>query len=166
MRKLSSDRVKRAGESEGSPSGKVSALRSGDAEIEGADDVSPNRVSVTLNGCRPSNPLNGSQGRTRGGNIVRARKRKALRKLAAWSTRARLSVLPRSGRVGRLIVTLIRFSPRPYDSDGWQAAAKPIRDGVADALERRDNDPDIEWRYEQRRGLPKSYAVAIVVEAL
>ena len=61
-------------------------------------------------------------------------------------------------------VTLIRVAPRRFDDDNWQAAAKPIRDGVADIFGHRDDLPDVWWFYDQRRGQPKEYAVQIVVE--
>lgn len=156
MRKLQSRGVEREAEGQGGAGREMPSLRASHATKQG-----PEHVSVRLDGCRPENPLNGSQGLTRAGNIFRARKRKALRQIAAWSVRAEL------GRrvVGRrLTVTIGRISPRQYDSDGWQAAAKPLRDGIADALERKDNDPDIEWRYVQVRGKPKEYAVEILIE--
>ena len=50
-----------------------------------------------------------------------------------------------------LAVTLVRIAPRNLDTDNLARAFKAIRDGVADALGVNDNDPRIEWRYEQRK---------------
>lgn len=63
-------------------------------------------------------------------------------------------------------VTLVRIAPRRLDSDNAVGALKHVRDGVADALGVKDNDPRIEWLYgEQERGKPRQYGVRITVEA-
>jgi hypothetical protein len=128
----------------------------------GKDDVpaGPGSVTVRLPGCRPKNPLNGAQGRSRGAALGKARARKALRELAAWSTRAALPSVRRLGQ-GKLRIVLERVAPRPYDSDGWAAASKPIRDGIADALGSTDADSVITWQYTQTRGGVREYAVRI-----
>lgn len=66
---------------------------------------------------------------------------------------------------GSLIVTLARISPRALDDDNLQSAFKAVRDGVADAIGVKDNDPRVSWRYEQRKGKPKEQAIEIRIEA-
>lgn len=64
-----------------------------------------------------------------------------------------------------LVVTLCRIAPRALDDDNLASACKAVRDGVADALGIKDNDPRVTWRYEQRRGAVKEQAIEIRVEA-
>lgn len=47
------------------------------------------------------------------------------------------------------IVTLTRLAPRRLDDDNLRGALKAVRDGVADRLGVRDNDPRVRWRYGQ-----------------
>lgn len=63
------------------------------------------------------------------------------------------------------IVRLIRIAPRPLDSDNLQSAFKSLRDGIADRLGVKDNDPRVRWEYDQQRGAPKLYAVRVEVRA-
>jgi hypothetical protein len=63
-----------------------------------------------------------------------------------------------------VIVEMTRIAPRAFDGDNWQAACKPIRDGVADAFGLRDDAMNLFWGYEQRRGGVKEYAVQIAIE--
>lgn len=58
-------------------------------------------------------------------------------------------------------VTLTRISSRPLDGDNWVAAAKGIRDGVADALGIDDGDSRVKWKYEQRKGSPQAVEIRI-----
>ncbi len=62
-----------------------------------------------------------------------------------------------------VVVTLTRIGKGEPDWDNVVAAFKHIRDGVADALGARDNDPRIEWRYTTRKA--KDYAIEISIEA-
>lgn len=60
------------------------------------------------------------------------------------------------------LVTIIRVAPRRLDGDNMQAAAKAVRDGLADALGLRDDsDPRVTWAYEQERGKPSAVRVEI-----
>ncbi len=61
-------------------------------------------------------------------------------------------------------VTLTRIAPRMLDDDNLARSFKAIRDEVANCLGLDDRDPRISWRYGQRRGLPKEYAVEIAIE--
>lgn len=58
--------------------------------------------------------------------------------------------------------TLARIAPRMLDDDNLQGAFKSIRDEVA-AFFGVDDGPrgPIAWRYEQRKGQPRQYAVEI-----
>lgn len=62
------------------------------------------------------------------------------------------------------VVTLIRIAPRELDDDNLQGGFKAIRDGVADRLGVRDNDPRVQWRYGQARGKPKQYAALVRIQ--
>lgn len=61
-------------------------------------------------------------------------------------------------------VILTRVAPRPLDDDNLAYAFKSIRDGVADSLGCRDNDPRVVWTYTQRKG--PAYGVVIQVGSL
>lgn len=117
----------------------------------------PQLVNVVLPGVHLRSPGNGSHGHW----AVTAGVRKRQRESAAWAVRAAL----RGCELGPFImVTLTRIAPRALDDDNNVAAFKGIRDGVADALGCKDNDPRITWRYAQKRGMPKEYAVEITIE--
>jgi hypothetical protein len=60
-----------------------------------------------------------------------------------------------------MVVALVRVAPRALDSDNLAASMKAVQDGVADALGIDDADGRVTWRYEQRRGAPKEYAVEV-----
>lgn len=60
------------------------------------------------------------------------------------------------------VVTLTRISPRLLDSgDNLPSAMKAPRDALAKAWGIDDRDPRVEWRYAQRKGPPKTYAVVV-----
>ena len=66
---------------------------------------------------------------------------------------------------GRVRVTLTRVVPprgRMLDSDNLHGSLKAVRDGVADWLQRQDNDPGIEWRYAQAKAA--LWAVSIRID--
>lgn len=89
---------------------------------------------------------------------VRARRAKAHRDTAAWSLKRKpVPALP-------CVVTLTRVGPRTLDTDNLAGALKSVRDGVADWLKVDDGDARVTWRYEQRKGAPKEYAVEVQVE--
>lgn len=66
----------------------------------------------------------------------------------------------------RYRVTLIRQSTtaKRMDGDGLQAAMKPVRDGIADALGIDDGSDRIEWKYEQEK--TGEYAVEVKIERM
>lgn len=89
----------------------------------------------------------------------RAARVKAHRLVAfAYVTRHLLCPLP-------IVVTLTRVAPRALDDDNLRGCLKATRDGVADAFGVTDRDPRVTWRYEQRSGAPRAYAVEIRIEA-
>jgi len=141
------------------------SLRAEHPLVAGFKDAKPHAWAILLEGCRPKNPLNTGQGRTISGLVWRSQERKKLRQ---WAFLATLSKVPVSERRlwDRLIILIVRVFPNEshrMDGDGWQAAAKPIRDGIADALGVADNDPCLEWRYIQEKGAPKEYGVQVLV---
>ena len=60
------------------------------------------------------------------------------------------------------VVTLTRVGPRTIDDDATPGSCKGIRDGIADRLGVKDNDPRVVWKYEQARG---PYEVRVLLEA-
>lgn len=64
-----------------------------------------------------------------------------------------------------ITVTLCRVSARALDDDNLASAFKAVRDGVADALGIKDNDPRVSWAYEQRRGAKGERSIEIRIEA-
>ena len=69
-------------------------------------------------------------------------------------------------------ITLIRIAPRNLDDDNLLASFKGVRDKLAALLTgddrpgRADSDPRLQWKYEQKKGLPKSYSILIRIESL
>ena len=61
-------------------------------------------------------------------------------------------------------VTLCRYSPRPLDSDNLVSCAKNFRDGVADRLGIKDNDPRVTWLYEAKKHKDKGLFIEIALE--
>lgn len=61
-------------------------------------------------------------------------------------------------------VTMTRVAPRALDSDNLSASFKACRDQVARHLGIDDGSPLVRWTYDQRKGLPKQYAVEIKIE--
>ncbi len=100
-----------------------------------------------------------SPNRTSGEHWSARRKRAELhRSTALWQMRA-------SGIEPALpvVVTMTRIGPREFDRDNNVASLKNAIDGVADFFGVADNDKRIEWRYGQRRGAPKEYAVEVAI---
>jgi hypothetical protein len=94
------------------------------------------------------------------------------RRIKGERAAARLAVLASSGastytgaKAFRLpvVVTLTRIAPRQLDDDNLASGFKGIRDGVAEALGTDDRNPLVTWRYAQRRGDPREYAMTIEI---
>jgi hypothetical protein len=116
-------------------------------------------LEVTLD-IRLTSPLNGSQGVTRGAMFAESKRRKAQREKARWVLLGALM----AERVSLPVdVTITRIAPRKLDDDNLAASAKSLRDGIADALGCKDNDPRVTWTYAQAKGEPKQYAVRVLV---
>jgi hypothetical protein len=92
---------------------------------------------------------------------ARAAKVKAHRTAAYLMGKKRLQgstvVLP-------LRVTLCRLSAGELDGDNLQGALKAIRDGLADALGVKDNDPRVTWEYIQAKVKRGNFGVRVTVE--
>lgn len=85
------------------------------------------------------------------GRAARARSQRLTAALAVRAQGAHLALLAHRA----LIVTLTRVAPRRLDSDNAAGATKSVRDGVADALGIRDNDPRVLWvPPDQAKGTP------------
>lgn len=70
-------------------------------------------------------------------------------------------------------ITLIRIAPRMLDKeDNLPISFKAVKDKLAALLTgddrpgRADSDPRLQWKYEQKKGLPKSYSILIRIESL
>jgi hypothetical protein len=115
---------------------------------------------------KTTNPLNGSQGRTRGAVLAKAAQRKKQRNAARlcglagiYNQRPELLRLP--FRSAALMLT--RVSAGTLDTDGLAASLKSIRDGLADCLGVADNDPRVTWSYAQRKGKRREYSVEVEI---
>lgn len=88
-----------------------------------------------------------------------------------WSRKAARTKLHRFAAIAiqphalPCVVTLIRIAPRTLDDDNLSSGFKALRDGIADRLGVKDNDPRVTWRYAQQRGKAKEYAARVVIEA-
>lgn len=91
-------------------------------------------------------------------HMARSRRAKSHRSIAAVECqRAKRLPMP-------LLVTLTRIAGRELDDDNLAHAFKSVRDGVADALGIKDNDPRVSWAYAQeRRGVGHPNKVRIVI---
>lgn len=113
---------------------------------------------------RTKNPMNNSQGTTRGAMFAAAKVRKAQRYTTFLVVRP---AWKGSGMALPVKVTLTRVAPsNGLDPiDGLGASLKSIIDGVADSLGcPNDRTPLITWVVEQRRGKPREYGVEIRIE--
>jgi len=119
-----------------------------------------------LLGARPASP--NEKPWSTGAAISASGKRRRLRDQARAITLSMISPIDRvkAKDSAAVVVTLTRVAPRAYDDDNWQGAAKPVRDGVADAFELRDDAPCFAWRYGQMKGMSKEYGVRIKVEVI
>ena len=100
-----------------------------------------------------------SEMNVRGHWAPRAQRAKRHRQTTRWALRTTSRpALP-------CTVTLTRIAPRELDGDNLQASFKATRDGVADWLNVDDRDPRVVWRYAQRRGERKRYAVEVRIES-
>lgn len=61
-------------------------------------------------------------------------------------------------------VTLTRIAHKAMDGDNLQGAFKGCRDQLAKLIGVDDADPRVQWRYGQRKGSPRKYAVEITIE--
>lgn len=66
----------------------------------------------------------------------------------------------------RFLVTLTRVAPRRVDDDNLRGLFKSVRDQVAAQLGIDDGSAQLEWRYRQEKGAPRTHTVRIEVQAL
>lgn len=112
---------------------------------------------------KTTNPSNGSFGVTRWAAIQQTRDRRKQRQTTARVMAATLAAEEYQDGV-RVLVTRVAPSSGLDKHDGLPSACKSVVDGIADWLGMKDNDPRIVWRYDQRRGPPRYYAVEVAVE--
>lgn len=117
-------------------------------------------ISLTIP-IRLTNPLNSSQGLTRGAAMGAARKRKNDRGVVRCVIGFKLGALP-AGYASKFDrVRIVRIGPGTMDDDGLAAACKSVRDGIADALGINDRQPKGFWDYAQEKQGKGVYAVRI-----
>jgi hypothetical protein len=87
-------------------------------------------------------------------------KRERIETAKAWRALAQ----PVRTGTGHWVVTLTRIAPRRTDSDNLAGRLKGVRDQVAAELHIDDGNERVEWRYAQRKGVPRAHAVEVTVE--
>jgi hypothetical protein len=112
---------------------------------------------------KTTNPLNGSQGRTRGAVLAKAAQRKKQRNAARLCAMAAGVMLYGRHNPEPTQVALTRVSAGTLDTDGLAASLKSVRDGLADCLGVADNDPRVTWSYAQRKGKRREYSVEVEI---
>lgn len=131
-----------------------------------ADDLGP-RVAGDLTQPLPADGKNLSRGESA---LLPLRIESVANKREHWGKRAarakahRFAALAVPAHPLPCTVTLTRIAPRALDDDNLQSGFKALRDGIADRLGVKDNDPRVTWRYAQERGQPKQYAVRVCIE--
>ena len=92
---------------------------------------------------------------------ARARRARFERQLAYFTLLGTRAKAP-AGHVRVALTRLAAPRGRALDDDNLRGALKAVRDGVADFLQRPDNDPGIEWRYAQAKAA--LWAVSIRID--
>jgi hypothetical protein len=119
-------------------------------------------MTITLEGLRLQ-----SESNLRGHWRKHHARHKAQRADTYWWLRHWVPVPP----VLPLTITITRIAPRPLDGhDNLSVAAKSCVDGIADWLDNapgrgQDRRDGLVWRYAQRRGGVRQYAVEITIIA-
>lgn len=110
---------------------------------------------------KTTNPLNGAWGHW----TAKAKQRKLQRDGVRYALQA---IYPKQAWKVKfpIEVLLVRVAPsNGLDDDSLPASLKSIRDGIADWLGLDDDrTPDVTWRYDQRRGKQREYAVEITMK--
>lgn len=124
----------------------------------------PEVIEVRIDGMRLVNPLNGSQGTTRGAMFAASKRRKDERERVQLEM-ARANIPAWSA----FRLTFIRIATGKFDDDNYRASCKSIRDEAAKALGfRNDSTRLLAFEYEQQLS-PRSkpvFAVIIRIEPL
>lgn len=66
----------------------------------------------------------------------------------------------------RLVISITRVGPGVLDDDNLIGGLKPVRDGIADAVELPDHDPRLRWLYRQERAGRGTYSVRVTLEPM
>lgn len=95
----------------------------------------------------------------------KARRVKVQRQAVAWSWQMqklgnRIMVAKRVDETG-LVITLTRIAHRKLDTDNLARSFKAVRDEIAHCLVVDDGSDKLDWRYAQRLGKAKEYAVEV-----
>lgn len=90
---------------------------------------------------------------------ARASRTKSEREAAHLAFKATM----RHGSALPCTITLVRLSAATMDDDNLPGAFKAIRDGIADALGVKDNNPAVTWRYDQRKCKHGEFGIIIEV---
>ena len=99
------------------------------------------------------NELNGSHSHWR----TVATRRKKIRRQSVWlMATAPKPPLP-------CVVKMTRLSAGILDDDGLRAALKSVRDGIADSMDIADNDPRVQWAYDQAKCKRGEFGVKIEI---
>lgn len=119
-------------------------------------------VEIHLDHIQLTNPLNGNKGGSWRG---RAKRAKLHRNFAYLSTKAEIYGKGEAAPdlSGPLMVTITRISSGVLDDDSLPASAKHVRDGIADALGVKDNDPRVVWRYKAEKCKRGTWAAHITI---
>ena len=94
----------------------------------------------------------------------RARRARKQRLAARLLVRAADNMEDASSSSTQITIILTRIAPRRLDSDNLASSLKAVRDGVADALGIDDGSERIDWRYAQRKGKPREYAILVEIQ--
>lgn len=125
-------------------------------------------IPIAIAQMKLPNPLNSSQGVTRGGNIARSQHRKKVRTAVKWNVVAAVQKATGKKPPWSLPITvqLTRISSGTLDAwDGLPASLKPVIDGIADAFDLRDDDPRFTWLPpKQQKSKPGVFGVLIQIE--
>jgi len=85
------------------------------------------------------------------------------REQRAW-IRIKWRELSSNALSGSLTVTMTRVAPRVLDDDNLSRSCKAIRDELAACLGLKDDrDERVTWRYTQRKGAAREYAIEIEI---
>jgi len=92
---------------------------------------------------------------------ARAKTQRRAAHMELWGCGAQL---PPLAGIKRINVEITRIAPRALDDDNLAISCKHVRDGIADWAKCDDGHSVWKWTCSQRKGLPKQYAVEILIQ--